>query len=277
MGLEGQVRTFRNLGFSEAVIHDGDFVRVVLKATLIRRPDDNTPHSVQLAVNRFERASKKHPWPAQPTEHIPIDGPAFDAAFVHMAAWRDVLPHGRSTRYLTLLVDEEHPNVSAILELLAGFRRNPHAFLPVMRLLSEDDSGALQAASNLARMRRSKDELVRLIAEDPPEGKLQNWFENHPWIFGSEYVGRIDRRQFGIDAQGDFLLRTADNFVDVFELKRPTATILRWEESHKTWMPAKALADALGQALKYIERLDDNKFQLRDQFGLSVVYPGSAS
>ena len=273
MGLEGEVRTFRNLGFSEVVVHDGERVRVVLKATLIRRPDDNTPHSVQVAVDRYERASKKHPWPRQPTQHIPLDGPAFEEAFAQMAAWREVLPLGKSTRYLTLLVDEERPNAAGIVELLAGFRRHPRAFLPVMRLLSEGDSSALQAAANLARMRRGKDELVALISEDPPEAKLQKWFESHPWIFGSEYVGRIDRRQFGIDTQGDFLLRTADSFIDVFELKRPTATILRWEESHTTWVPAKALADVLGQALKYMESLDDNKFQLRDRFGLPVVYP----
>lgn len=273
MGLEGEVRTFRNLGFSEVVLHDGDRVRIVLKATLIRRPEDDSPHSVQLVVNRYLRMSKNQPWPSEPTEHIPIDGAGFDAAFAHMAAWRDVLPHGRSTRYVTLLVDRDNPNPSAIVELLAGFRRNPQAFLPVMRLLSADDAFALQAASNLARIRQSRDALIRLMSEDPPERNLQKWFEGHPWIFGSEYVERLPLRQFGIDAQGDFLLRTADGFVDVFELKRPSATVVRWEESHKAWMPAKPLADALGQVLKYLEVLDDNKFQLRDRFALPVVYP----
>jgi Domain of unknown function (DUF4263) len=273
MGLEGEVRTFRNLGFSSVVLHDGERVRVVLKATLIRRPEDNTPHSIELAVDRYGRASKKDGWPAQASQHIRIDGAAFEEAFAHMAAWREVLPYGHSTRYLALLVDEEHPNPAAILELLAGFRRNPQAFLPVMRLLSEGDAAALQAASNLARMRRCKDELVNLIAEDPVERTLQKWFEDHPWIFGSEYVGRIERRQFGIDSQGDFLLQTADNFIDLFELKRPTADVLRWDESHNAWVPARALADGLGQVLKYMETLDDEKFQLRDRFGLPVVYP----
>ena len=119
-----------------------------------------------------------------------------------------------------------------------------------MRMLTEDDSAALQAASNLARMRRSRDELVQLVTADPLERTLQQWVEEHPWIFGSEYVGRIERRQFGIDTQGDFLLRTADNFVDLFELKRPSAAVLRYDQSHETWVPAGDLSAALGQALK---------------------------
>lgn len=268
----GSVRTFRNLGFSEVTLHDGERVRVILKATLIRRPD-GTPHSVQLTIDRYERARKNAPWPSSPTEHVPLGEDAFDPAFAHMAAWREVLPAGRSTRYVTLLVDDEHPNTQGILGLLAGFRRNPRAFLPIMRLLSEDDSDALQAASNLARMRRSKQELVDLIDRDPPERELQVWFERHPWIFGSEYVAKEDRRRFGIDTEGDFVMRSADDFIDIFELKKASAPVLRWDASHNTWTPTRDLAEAIGQALKYAEALDDHKFILRDQFDLPVVYP----
>lgn len=272
MDQEGSVRTFRNLGFSEVALHDGERVRVVLKATLIRRPN-GTPRSVQLTVDRYERASRNAPWPDSPTEHVPLGEDAFDPAFAHMAAWREVLPIGRSTRYVTLLVDDERPNTQGILDLLAGFRRNPRAFLPVMRLLSEDDSGALQAASNLARMRRSKQELADLIERDPPERELQVWFEAHPWIFGSEYVAKEERRRFGIDAEGDFVMRSADDFIDLFELKKANAPVLRFDESHQTWTPTRQLAEAIGQALKYAEALDDNKFILRDRFDLPVVYP----
>lgn len=273
MEQEGRVRTFGNLGFSdEIVVHDGERTRTVVKATLIRRPD-GTPHSVQLSIDRFDRASKRDPWPTTPTRHIPLDGPAFDALFAHMAAWKEILPHGRSTRYVTLLVGDERLDTRGVLELLAGFRRNPRAFLPVLRLLSEDDAEALQAASNLARMRRSRDELVALIDRDPPERELQTWFEEHPWIFGSEYVAREDRRRFGIDTEGDFVMRSADDFIDLFELKKASAPVLRWDASHSAWSPTRDLAEAIGQALKYAESLDDHKMILRDRFDLPVVYP----
>ncbi len=273
MEQEGRVRTFRNLGFSdEIVIHAGDRTRTVAKATLVRRPD-GTPHSVQLWIDRYDRASKHDPWPTSPTKHIPLDGPAFDTLFAHMAAWREALPRGRSTRYVTLLVGDEQLDTTGVLELLAGFRRNPRAFLPVLRLLSEDDAEALQAASNLARMRRSRAELVALIDRDPPERELQTWFEDHPWIFGSEYVAREDRRRIGIDIDVDLLLRSADDFIDVFELKKASAPVLRWDASHSTWSPTRDLAEAIGQALKYAEALDDHKLILRDRFDLPVVYP----
>lgn len=269
----GRVRTFGNIGFSDTVVvHNGDFVRVEVKATLVHRPD-GTPHSVQIAIDRYERGLKRDPWPPAPTKHIPLDGPAFDALFAHMAAWKDLLPHGRSTRYVTLMVDDDRLDTSGILQLLAGFRRNPRAFLPVLRLLSEDDAEALQAASNLARMRKSRQELVDLVDQDPSERALQVWFEAHPWIFGSEYVAKEDRRRFGIETEGDFIMRSADDFIDLFELKKATAPVLRWDPSHKAWSPTRELAEAIGQALKYAESLDDHKFILREQFDLPVVYP----
>ena len=127
MEQEGRVRTFGHLGFSdEVVVHDGDRTRTVVRATLVRRPDD-TPHSVQLSIDRYERASKRDPWPPTPTKHIPLDGPAFDATFAHMAAWKDLLPHGRSTRYVTLMVDDDRLDTTGVLELLAdsGATREP--------------------------------------------------------------------------------------------------------------------------------------------------------
>ena len=177
METEGRVRTYGQLGFSDPVLlHDGTKVKVQAKATLIHRPD-GTPHSVQVVLDRWERAGVRQPWPSAASDHVRLEGAAFDALFASMAAWREALPHGRSTRYVTLLIDDDKPNTQGILRLLSGLRRNPRAFLPVVRLMDEEDSEALQAASNLARMRRSKQELERLIEQDPPEQELQTWFE----------------------------------------------------------------------------------------------------
>lgn len=269
----GRIETHGNLGFSdEVLLHDGQRVRIRARAVLIRRPD-GTPHSVRLKFDRWERGGTSQPWPDEPTEHIPLDGEAFDELLSHMEAWRQALPAGRTTRYLTLLIDDNKPVAEGILDLLSRLRRNPKMFLPVIRLMGEADSEALQAASNLARMRRAKAELVRLVTRDPPERELQSWFEDHPWIFGSEYVGREPRRQFDIEAQGDFIMRTADGFIDLFELKRPSAAVLAWDDSHRTWRPAADLAIALGQSLNYLEKLDDQKLVLRERYGLPVIYP----
>ena len=273
METEGRVRTYGNLGFSDPVlIHDGAKVKVHAKATLIRRPD-GTPHSVQVVFDRWERAGVRQPWPSQPSDHIRLEGPDFDELFANMAAWREALPHGRSTRYVTLLIDEDKPDAQGILQLVSGLRRNPRAFLPVIRMMEEEDSAVLQAASNLARMRRSKFELERLIERDPPERDLQTWFEAHPWIFGSEYVGKEGRRQFGIDAQADFIMRTADDFVDLFELKKASEQVLLWDPSHRTYRPSAALALVLGQSLQYLETMDDHKMVLRQRFALPLFYP----
>ena len=74
------------------------------------------------------------------------------------------------------------------------------------------------------------------MMEDPgrDEQDYQKWFEHHPWVFGTEYLDRLPARQIDIESKVDIVLLSADGYVDVFELKKPSPEhivnqyILRW-------------------------------------------------
>ncbi len=59
----------------------------------------------------------------------------------------------------------------------------------------------------------------------------------------------------------------------MFELKKTSADVLLWDESHSTWRPSAAFALVLGQALQYLETIDDHKVILRQHFKMPVFYP----
>jgi Domain of unknown function (DUF4263) len=90
------------------------------------------------------------------------------------------------------------------------------------------------------------------------EHSYQEWFEAHAWIFGTEYIRRIDIRAIDPHASVDFILETADGFFDVLELKTPGAEVLAYDKSHKTWYYSTEVAKVIAQAAKYLNAIERN-------------------
>lgn len=170
-------------------------------------------------------------------------------------------------------LDRESPDPSIVLRLLAYFQSDPKLYIRMASEIQEGDLSALLFASNLVRIQRTVKELKALIDEDRPEQDYQRWFEEQPWVFGSEYVERIPIRTIGLDSQADVLLRTADGFTDVFEIKRPLADVLVLDRSHHTWKPSADLSEAFGQALKYLDTMDEQQLVLQTRFGVTAYRP----
>jgi hypothetical protein len=105
------------------------------------------------------------------------------------------------------------------------------------------------------------------------EREYQRWFEDHPWVFGTEYVRRIPARTIDLHAQADILLVSVDGFVDVFELKKPSETALLYDSSHDTYYPSAELAKALAQAMHYLRVMNENRRALIEDWGEQVFRP----
>lgn len=109
-----------------------------------------------------------------------------------------------------------------------------------------------------ARQHLAVEELRALMAAGAEESAFQRLFEQHHWMLGSQYLGRASDRTIVLGDQQDFILRSSDGFFDIVEIKRPTADIVRYDESHKNWYPSVDLSKVLGQVLAYLSHLDAN-------------------
>lgn len=88
------------------------------------------------------------------------------------------------------------------------------------------------------------------------EHAYQHWFEQHPWVFGTEYVRKINLREIEPSAKIDLALETVDGFLDILELKQPKVELLQFDKSHDTWYFAPDISKVLAQAAKYIDAVD---------------------
>ena len=75
----------------------------------------------------------------------------------------------------------------------------------------------------------------------------QRFFSQNSWILGSDFVEILDERRLDVENITDYLLRSFDGFVDIIELKLPTAQF--WTSEN---IPKSELTSASMQCNRYI-------------------------
>lgn len=60
----------------------------------------------------------------------------------------------------------------------------------------------------------------------------QNWIYDNNWLFGINYQAPIQKEKVGFDCIPDFLFLSLDGFLDILEIKLPTADVIFEDKSH---------------------------------------------
>lgn len=92
----------------------------------------------------------------------------------------------------------------------------------------------------------------------------QKFFSQNAWILGSDFVEILDERRLDVENITDYLLKSFDGFVDIIELKRPSAPF--WTAEN---IPKSELTAATMQCIRYIlqteRKINDLEFNKKIQ------------
>lgn len=147
-----------------------------------------------------------------------------------------------------------------LIELIETIGNDPDLLHKVTELATTDPNAVkiASAALKLANYSNAIKQLESLVEQNPTESQFQSILDENPWMFGSDYSDLIHQRDLVQGQITDFpLRRTADNCLEIIEIKRPFADeLFSWDPSHKSWFPRRDLAMALGQVMGYIDELD---------------------
>jgi len=240
----------------EFVLHHGRDVDVRGRTFLIHGKDNEPRVKLQLA--RQKRTGKVIPaWEVEPAR-INLEGPEVEALYAHLTAARENLGVKEQTAYLLVRLGAD-PNITGLEALLKMVAENPGSLAGLTDTVGADQLGALRALVNIGRFRLAKQELERLIAENPIEGVFQRWFEENDWVFGTEYVERWTKgnRRITADSSIDLMFIAVDGFADIFELKRPGPTVFIQPADRNFLVPSSDLNAAFGQAVHYLAEADN--------------------
>lgn len=95
------------------------------------------------------------------------------------------------------------------------------------------------------------EEFEKLLGEDANEHKFQLWFQNNPWVLGSDCVRILDARHIDLSNIADFMVEAYDGHADIVELKRPGLGFWLAEKDHDNCLPHPSLVAAIVQAQNY--------------------------
>lgn len=130
----------------------------------------------------------------------------------------------------------------------------------------------LEASGNIVTSIKTFNDLKKYEAGQA-EKIFQNWIEANLWIFGIDYIKKHDTRKIALFSEGDLLMESVDGYLDLIELKRPLQNLLKYDSSHSCYYPHSDLSQVIGQSLFYLQKLEEYKLILENEYKIKVIMP----
>ena len=109
------------------------------------------------------------------------------------------------------------------------------------------------------------EKLESLIKSDAKESDFQVLLTENTWMFGSSYCQLLDRRDWVLGEQQDFMVkRTIDGYLELIEIKTPLngKPLFLKDPSHNNFYPRSELSQVVAQVTNYLANLDADHYRI---------------
>lgn len=139
---------------------------------------------------------------------------------------------------------------------------------------NKEDVDNLYAAIKHAKNKKALNEIDNLVISPSTEKILENWIKQNDWVFGIEYVRRLNATRIGLHSDTDLLVESLDGFVDLIELKKASVSpLFIYDSSHQCYYPSAPLSQVVGQTIHYLRVMEDQRLILKSEDGVNVLKP----
>jgi hypothetical protein len=132
-------------------------------------------------------------------------------------------------------------------------------------LLPEDITASLEYRDRIKAVK----EYIEILNKESTEYDWQTWFNENPWLLGSDIVRIVDERDIDVENIADYLVEAYDGFLDIVEIKKPSEDLKFWanQKDHENYYPHSDLVKAITQSQAYVlqveKQIDSKSFQER--------------
>lgn len=155
--------------------------------------------------------------------------------------------------------NEKFSLLGSIISHIEASQTNISEFIKAFEVSNKDTLSHISTAAKIVEYSKAIAELRILIdTQNTLEGDFQKHLELHPWMFGSEYSQRLQRKTWTRDDRLDFMMRkTVDDYVEIIEIKKAfTDSLFTYDRSHDSYYPSSKLSAVIGQVVRYIEEIE---------------------
>ena len=121
-------------------------------------------------------------------------------------------------------------------------------------------------------LEKTIDEFEKKLAGSSSENVWQKFLHEHILTLLNTYAHVIEKQSVEMDGKyPDFMLVDAYGYLDVYEIKKPQTTLLKYDKSRKNYYWDTELAKAITQTEKYMSSVQKNRFELENKFRKSKL------
>jgi hypothetical protein len=263
----------------EFEIHATDRMKIVAVYWVTDSSEPDRKH-INLRIEQYKKNPTDPHFPEQPGQKINLQDDDI-ANLISSAKAQSILKDSDvSDRVIVMkgqaageILQLTNRDIAAISQLVGSLTDENIQVLA--RRVNPEVVEKIDSAVKYIRMEKSLNWLRAKIEEDVDESVFQKWFDENTWIFGKNYVDRVDKGTIGLQSRADLIYISVDGFADLVELKKSVLAraILLPDASHKTFYPSQELSRALAQAMHYLQVIEDHRLQLVKLVKIPVLRP----
>lgn len=155
-----------------------------------------------------------------------------------------------------------------LMDLIAALSEHSQDLRQLPELGETNKLRMVAAAIRVAHRSNALAKLQALIEDAGVEEEFQRLLDQNWWMLGSHYVERIERRKWTNEETIDIMLRSADSYFDIIELKRSNA--LLFKRDHGKWIVSSEVSDAINQAAHYISEIERERATLFQRYKVDL-------
>jgi hypothetical protein len=263
----------------EFEIHATDRMKIVAVYWVTDSSEPDRKH-VNLRIEQYKKKPSETFFPEQPTQKINIEDDGIENLISSVRAQVILKDSDVSDRVIVLkgqaageILKLNNRDIAAITQLVGSL--TDENIQALAKRVNPEIVEKIDSAVKYIRMEKSLSWLRAKIEEDVDESVFQKWFDENTWIFGKNYVDRVDKGTIGLQSRADLIYISVDGFADLVELKKSVLArpILLPDASHKTFYPSQELSRALAQVMHYLQVIEDHRLQLVKLVRIPVLRP----
>jgi len=106
----------------------------------------------------------------------------------------------------------------------------------------------------------------RLKKETHSENDWQKFLKDYILVFNSNYSEMLEKENIALEGKyPDFMLLDIYNYLDIYEIKKPTTNLLKYDKSRGNYYWDVEMAKAISQVENYIHSANKNSSALREE------------
>lgn len=248
------------------------------EAILARVPHNNSSTlDLVLAIKRYRITKSGVKIQDDPKRNISLDHEELSNLIEYLT---ENLPSFKAglERYLNVDLTKTPLNPTQILDYINNSSSDIENIIPVTEITPQLDSiaNAIKIQEFTRLIEEFQERLSKNIGEDSGVNPWQTWFMNNYCFFGPNYKRPISKTKINIKgSKPDFLLVTIDGCVDGLDIKKPNVpNIIVEDPSHTgSFYWSSDVNKSIGQLVNYLYDMDENRYQLAEELGISIARP----